>query len=49
MSRDHCHPAEVSNIHLGMDKTKTEKNGDIRKIVKILFNNNGRGQATLSN
>jgi len=38
MSRDHCHPVEGSNFNLGMDKTSPGKKGDIRKIVKILFN-----------
>jgi hypothetical protein len=38
MPSDHCHPAEGSNLHLGMDKTRSGKDGDIRKIMKILFN-----------
>jgi hypothetical protein len=38
MPLDHCHPAEGSNFHLGTDKIRQEKDGDICKIVKILFN-----------
>jgi len=35
LSLDHCPPAERSKIHLGMDKTRPEKEGDIRKILNI--------------
>ncbi len=35
LSLDHCHPAEWSKLYLGMVKARPEKDGDIRKIVKI--------------
>jgi len=38
MPPDHCHPAKSGYLYSGADKTRLEKNEDIRKIVKILFN-----------
>jgi len=35
MPPDHCHPAKSGYLYSGADKTRLEKNEDIRKIIKI--------------
>jgi len=37
MSLDHCHPAESYRFHLEADKSRPEKDGDIRKTLKVFF------------